>query len=281
MKSLVLFLMLVIAPPLFSQGNQRPPTPPEVEVERLRIQAEERARRDAEMRDWETKIFPIKHVQPQRLRTALSMFQAQFQEEPVLKVMSVRAPKEIMPAIEAAIKMLDVPSAALSKTAELTVYVLLATEQQDPTKTIPAVLRPVIDQLKNVMAYKGYQVLDTIIAKGGERGGTSSGGVLPPLYRDSGQPSEYRFFTRLFVETPEGKPPVLRVTDMQFTLTVDIGNAVANPALPQGMPIGPPRMAQPTITTDVEIPAGQQVVVGKATLGANAVILVMSAKFLD
>jgi hypothetical protein len=280
-KSVCLTLILAIAQPLFSQSNQRPPTPPEVQAEQLRIQAEERTRREAERRDWVTKIFNIKNVQPQVLRQALSMFRAEIVDTPQLRVLSVRAPKEIMPAIEEAIAMLDVPRPpAPSKTAELTVYVLLATEQADSTAQMPQVLRPVVDQLKNVMTYKGYKLVDTIITKGGNGRIATSGGVLPPLYRNAGRPSEYSFTSVLTVLTLEGKPNVLQVSQMEFKLQVDIANAAVNPAMP-ATPFGPPHIANPTIRTDVEIPSGQQVVVGKATLGDNALILVMSAKFLD
>lgn len=282
MKLFHLFLMLTLAQPVFGQTNPRPPVPPEVQVEQARIQAEERARHESEVRDWITRIFPVRNVTPSVLRRALSMFRADIMDEPNLGVLSVRAPKEIMPAIEEAIKMLDVPRPPTpSRTAELTVYVLFATAQPDPAAQLPSVLVPVVDQLKNVMAYKGYKLIDTIIANAGaDLRPASSGGILPPLYRSSGRPSEYRFFSQLRVDPREGKP-VLLVRDMQFSVTVDIGNAVANPGLAPNVAIGPAQMAQPTINTDVEIPEGQRVVVGKATLGDNALILVMSAKFLN
>jgi hypothetical protein len=34
-----------------------------------------------------------------------------------------------------------------------------------------------------------------------------------------------------------------------------------------------------TVSTDVDVPQGQQVVVGKATMGDRAMILVMTSKF--
>jgi len=40
-------------------------------------------------------------------------------------------------------------------------------------------------------------------------------------------------------------------------------------------------LAGVAIATDVEIPRGQQIVIGKATVRENALILVMSAKVLD
>src|SRR5688572_16016036 len=66
----------------------------------------------------ETKVFPIKYVDPTELTRVLSMFTNSVSYSGgALRVLSVRAPKEIMPAIEDTIKRLDVPMAR--KDAEL------------------------------------------------------------------------------------------------------------------------------------------------------------------
>src|SRR5438128_4929174 len=99
--------------------NPQPQPSPEIQVERMRIEAADRARAEVEERDWETKIFTIRNVDPGQLFVALRMFRARMQPTPELHILSVRAPKEIMPAIEDAIKRLDVPTP--SKNAELTI----------------------------------------------------------------------------------------------------------------------------------------------------------------
>ena len=235
-----------------------------LEVERLKIQAEERARQEVEQRDWETKLFQIKYVDPGELRAALSMFRSSISYSGgALRVLSVRAPKEIMPAIEDAIKRLDVPMPR--KDAELTIYVLLASEQPSAVQ-LPATLQPVVNQLKNVLSYKGYQLVDTLIARGRETNtNVALVGALPIEHAPFPGNVTYRFGARFRVLNPDGKDAVLRLENMQFLLNVPVDTAGHTTDL--------------QIITDVEIPRGQQVVVGKATYNDRAFILVMNAKF--
>jgi hypothetical protein len=232
----------------------------DVEAERLRIQAEEKARQEIEQRDWETRIFPVKYVDLIQLNTALSMFRAKTMASPDLRVISVRAPKEIMPAIEDAIKRLDVPQPRSE--AELTIYVVVGSDQPELPSAIPSNLNAVVNQLRGVLAYKGYRLLDTLITRGtGYPWGAFSGGETTLsgalVISETVKPS-YNFSTRFQIEN-DGKSPLLRLNNMRFQLQGS------------GLSAG--------VSGTVDIPRGQQVVVGKATLGEKALILVMSAKF--
>jgi hypothetical protein len=248
-----------ISSSLLAQKDNKQPSP-EIEIERLRIQAEERARAEVDQRDWETRIFQIKYVEPRNLRQALSMFRASMLEDTTLRVLSVRAPKEIMPAIEDAIRRLDVASP--TKTAELTVYLLMASDQPDTGKTLPAGLQPVVNQLRGVLAYKGFQLVDTLLTRGTDGRDIRLQGTLPDIVKidgppgpPPGTPTRYSLLGRFGITNPDGKNPILRISGLQFVL------------------------GSVTIGTDVEIPQGQQIVVGKATMGDIAFILVMTAKF--
>ena len=251
-----------LSPQVFAQNPQQ--RNDALEVERLKIQAEERARQEVEQRDWETKLFQIKYVDPGELRAALSMFRSSISYSGgALRVLSVRAPKEIMPAIDDAIKRLDVPMPR--KDAELTIYVLLASEQPSAVQ-LPATLQPVVNQLKNVLSYKGYQLVDTLIARGRETNtNVALVGALPIEHAPFPGNVTYRFGARFRVLNPDGKDAVLRLENMQFLLNVPVDTAGHTTDL--------------QIITDVEIPRGQQVVVGKATYNDRAFILVMNAKF--
>ncbi len=225
-----------------------------LELERMRIQAEERARAEADQRNWETRIFPVRYIDPNQLQQVLSMFRSQSNPNTQLRVISVRAPKEIMPAIEDAIKRLDIPAAMVSKNADLTVYILMASDQpaQD---NIPANLQPVVTQLRAVLTYKSYQLVETLLARGTDGRQIGLNGSLQGVRSGAVEPTGYHLAGSFRIENPDGKNPVLQVRNMQFSL-----GSVA-------------------INTDVEIPQGQQVVVGKATMGDRAFILVMTAKF--
>src|SRR5262245_3277057 len=257
---LIAFSISGLVPQLLAQNPQQ--RNDAVEVERLRIQAEERARQEVEQRDWETKLFQIKYVDPNELRAALSMFRSSISYSGGgLRVLSVRAPKEIMPAIEDAIKRLDVPMPR--KDAELTIYVLVASDQVSTDPMLPP-LQHVVNQLKNVFSYKGYQLVDTLVARGRDTTNpisTNLAGILPIEHAPTPGNVTYSFRGAFRILNPDGKDTVLRLDNMEFQLIVPGSNS---PLL---------------IKTDVEIPRGQQVVVGKATYNDRAFILVMNAKF--
>jgi hypothetical protein len=228
-----------------------------LEVEKLRIQADERARAEAEQRNWETKIYTIRYVDTNELGRALSMFRAQMSANPSLHVLSVRAPKEILPAIEDAIKRLDVPQPDRVTNGELTVFVLMASDQSDPGSNLPASLQPVVAQLKGVLNYRSYQLVETLLARvTNSSRRLNLGGTLQGVRPVASEPVGYTLTAdQTTVQNPTGKSPTLYLLNMNFNL----GNI--------------------NIGTNVEIPQGQQVVVGKASMGDRAFILVMSAKF--
>src|SRR2546426_12471347 len=70
--------------------------------------------------DWETKIFDVKYADLNALTGVLMMFRARISPSPALRVISVTAPKEILPAIEDAIQRFDVPTPP-KKSIELTI----------------------------------------------------------------------------------------------------------------------------------------------------------------
>src|SRR5438093_1198253 len=131
----------------------------------------------ADQANWDVRFFEVKYANLEALREALSIFRANFNVSSSLRVLAVKAPKEIMPAIEDAIKRLDVQPAA-KKSVELTMYLLKATDQQSGG-SIPQVLQPVVNQLKTVLAYKGYEVMDTQVVRGTDGSKVSTSGSLP------------------------------------------------------------------------------------------------------
>jgi hypothetical protein len=249
----LLGILLPLSSLAAAQGQRQTSDP---EVERLRIQAEERQREEEEQKSWETRIFSVRYADLGQLTNALSMFRAKMQSSPELHVLSVRAPKEIMPAIDDAIKRLDIPQPR--KEAELIIYVIMASDQPEPASAIPSNLNSVINQLKGVLSYKGYKLLDTLITRSSNTSGMTVRLQGTIVLSEPVKPI-YDFRAGFQIENPDGKATVLRLNQMQFNLMGSGVNA--------------------TVSGTVDIPQGQQVVVGKTTLADKALILVMSAKF--
>jgi hypothetical protein len=228
---------------------------------------------------YETRIFDVKYADVNQLAQALSVFGAQIVPSPQLHILSVRTLKDIMPAVADAIKRLDVaptppPQPPPAKNVELIIYVVNATDQPD-NAPLPAPLQPVINQLRNVLSYKGFQVVDTQIIRGIDGRQAQTSGHMPSLPKpaaigaDSPPPSSYNFSVNSFRVRTTDKDPAVFLEGMRFGVQVPNWTE------------GKWNFYNVGINSDVEIPRGQQVVVGKTTIGDRALILVMSAKVVD
>lgn len=227
--------------------------------------------------DYETRIFDVRYANLDDLQKILSMFGVQMTSSASLRVISVRAPKNVMPLVEDAIKRLDVPPAA-KKNAELTIYVLNASDREGGSN-IPQVLQPVVTQLRNLFAYKNYRLIDTIIQRGVDGYNLQSSGLLPDAaFTKIQAPTQYSVQGVFNIQNPTERSPVLQIDRFRFYVSVPM------PAYAPGAKEGavtPYTMSSLGIETQVAIPSGQQVVVGKTTVGDSSLILVLSARFFD
>jgi hypothetical protein len=245
----------------YGQANTSRPQEPVssvVEIEKMRI--EERARREAERKDWQTRVFDVRYADLNGLQRVLSMFPAETNISSSPSMISVRAPKEVMSSISDVIKKFDAPP----KNVELTIFVLTATNQAGPA--VPQILQPVVNELKTVLSYKQFNLVATEIVRGKDGSDVRTGGLLP----QGGNIPEgtiYTFNSRFGVPASDQENPVLQLDLLRFSVQINAGPQVGY------QNVG--------INTRVDIPRGQQVVVGKATLGDSALILVMSATFSD
>jgi hypothetical protein len=205
--------------------------------------------------DCPTKVFSLRYVDSRAIANLLKPFEVNYSVEPGLKTVTVKAPEKTLNAIEEVIKRFDVP-ANTPKQVEVTAYLLLGSSEPGPD-TMPAGLKPVVDQLRAVMAYKSYRVLDTIMAIGKE-GDYLSEVSLTPQISETDPPHQYTFSATPRVITGEGAERSIHFDTLQLSFTNG-----------------------GSIRTSVDIKKGQQVVIGKTTVKDRAIILVLSAKIID
>jgi len=222
--------------------------------------------------DWVTKIFELKHANPGDMKSILLIFRAEIQAPGgQSRLISVRAPKEIMPAIEDAIARFDVapPATVPLKEIEVSVQVLGTYDSVDSTvcKTcvIPQSLQPVITQLQKNFSYKGYQLLDTQVYRQRVGGSMSASNSLPGMTDPS---ATYNIYWRNLYLPPD--MATVHLTGFKFGAEVKLALHAAQPVSTH---LG--------FETEVDIPADQQVVIGKTTVGSAAIILVIRAKVVD
>lgn len=178
------------------------------------------------------------------------------------KSIVLSGPQDAVATAEQLIKSLDVAPAPLHD-IEVIGYIVMASPQATQTGAMPPDLEPVLRQFHNVLTYKSFRILDTIILRAREQQMAESSGVLPL------NNSTYRFLTK-----------VERVTDdsihfSHLDLHVNIPQAVS--------PKGEVAFTGVNIGTDAQVKAGQKVAIGKASVDkeGDALILVISAKVVD
>ena len=221
-----------------------------------------------------TRVFQLEHVQPGPLAATLSLFDAAIMPNNPLKTLTVRAPADIMPAIVDVIGRLDVLK--VEQGVEVTAYILSAGDQGTAGTPVPEHLQSVVDQLQEVFSYSRFGLIDTIMVRGFEdRPWDVSGMISLPeaVNRPQDEPTHYDFGGSFGVVQPDDAPPRLRIYNMRADFRVPV---MSGDAFSGGL-----SYTEVSIGTDVEIPSGAQVVVGKSTIGASALFLVMTAEFLN
>jgi len=232
----------------------------EIVVEQMRERADLQAQQAKERVGWTVQMFSVKYLDSTETLKGLCIFPAEIIPQPALHVISVRTAQTNMSAIGDAIKRLDVPQAG-PKSVELMIQILVASDQTETLRQVPASLNPVVDQLKGVLAYKQFFLLDTLMSTTADAHSVGLNGTVrglnPPAPNGDNRNTSYQFRANLRIGSGELAAAAVRLSGLSFSVD------------------------QVSLSTDVDIPPGKQVVVGKATAGDRAFILVVSAKILN
>jgi len=235
-----------------------------------------------ETRDFKGKIFEIKYRRPQEIYSALVPLGSGFKGATLTpnnetQTISVRDFPENIAAIEEAIKRLDTPqSARVESSVELSIRVLL-THTDSPPNLVPAPasapdLNDVIKQMQNTFAFKDYQLVATIVQRakthsrfqgGNAIFGKGNAQWLENYKREDGRMdsqqghADYQYqATGIEVSSNSSDGGKIQLDNFSF----QFGNAV--------------------VQTDLEVRDGEKLVVGTASWGNKAMILVLTAKVI-
>jgi len=185
-------------------------------------------------------------------------------------------PKDSVAGFEEIIKQLDVP-AAVKKDVETTVYMIVASaeagEAASEATSLASELDPVVKQLKTIFNYKGFRLLESFVlrSRDGEQGQTN--GFLPPIENlPPGNKISYQFqYNKVSIDGSDNAR-VARFDRLRLNMRVPIATSSGTTTI------------DASIATDVDVPEGKKVVVGKTSAmegRGSALILVISAKVVD
>jgi hypothetical protein len=183
-------------------------------------------------------------------------------------------PKDAVAGFEEIIKQLDVAPVA-KKNIETTVYMVVASAQPASGPAMPTELDPVVKQLKGVFNYKGFRLLDSFVLRSRDTEKGDTNGFVPPL--DTNVPASakitYQFrYSRVSLDGSETNR-VIRYDNLRLEIKLPISSGG-----------GQFNYMGAGISTDVDVPEGKKVVVGKTSAVEgpdSALILVISAKVVD
>jgi hypothetical protein len=182
-------------------------------------------------------------------------------------------PREAVAGFEEIIKQLDVPP-VVKKDVETTVYMIIASAQSTGATSLTADLDPAVKQLKNIFNYKGFRLLESFVLRSRDAESGQTNGFLPPLETmGPGIKISYQFqYNRVSIEGSENAR-VAHFDRLKLAMRVPVAADSAHVSWEDA-----------SINTDIDVPEGKKVVVGKTSAleGADgALILVISAKVVD
>ena len=226
--------------------------------------------------DWDSKMLKLEHIDPNSLHHLFQRLPGNLQTDSELGLMVVYGPPSTLEFVEKAVKQLDVPSArptrSKNRNVEITAYLLGASRVGDSGSEVAPLLRPVVEQLRERFPYQGYQLLETASVRLRSRERSAISGLIPDLAVEGADPASYEFGVRLnaIQPTPSGH-------------TISVNELVLAAKIPVRTSTGSLTGSQIRILTQMDLPAGKTVVVGKAGVQGvvDGIFLVLQANIVD
>src|SRR3974377_1193874 len=125
-------------------------------------------------------VVQLKYADPGALSSLLRNFGVSIMPDQRMRVVALSGPRSAVETAEAAIKQLDVPTAA-QKDIDLTVYFVVGTDENPAGNPIPQELQSTVTTLKQTFPFKNYYLLDALslrtrVGAGAQTTGQLSGG---------------------------------------------------------------------------------------------------------
>ncbi|HWC97700.1 MAG TPA: hypothetical protein VG456_13140 [Candidatus Sulfopaludibacter sp.] len=215
------------------------------------------------------KLIPLKYADPRTVENMLRVFDAQTISNTELHALAVKASPQTMQSIEEAIARLDTPAAA-PKNIDLTIYLVVGSDDTATSGTVPRDLEGVVTQLKNAFPFKNYRLLDVMNLRsrsGQQANADSSGGFMQ--FGNVVKPVTTTFQIGSSSIGADGS--TVRLDRMQTSTKIPVEQ-------------GPGSFSYQDLTlrTDVDIKEGQKVVVGRMGINREqALFLVLTARVVQ
>ena len=223
---------------------------------------------------FKSKIFEVKYRDAESIAKVLRQLGSGFKGASIsanseFKTLTVRDFPENLATMEEALKRLDTPAAPRSN-IELHMHVLLASNSSASpgSAQVPAELKDVLTQLRKTLNYGNYELATSVVQRLTETPRGLRGKGTAEISRASGQsvtlPYEYLINVVTLTSTATGAT-IVQIGEFSFT------TGLTSTTLDN----------RTQVQTALNLRDGEKVVVGTATLGDRALIVVLSAKVIS
>jgi len=226
---------------------------------------------------FKSKVLDVKYRDPGSLANVLKQLGSGFKGATIsanseFKTITVRDFPENLASMEEALKRLDVPGSPRAN-IELHMHILIASNsagRATASAQVPAELKDVLTQLRETLNYKDFEVATSVVQRLTEsrqilRGkGTADISASSASGADATMPYEY-YLSQISVAAAAGNSSTIRIEDFYFH-TIASSDRDKDSA---------------QIQTALNLRDGEKVVVGTATMRDRALIIVLTAKFVN
>ncbi len=116
---------------------------------------------------WTTEVFKIRYAKLDDVAKVVGMFGGKMTTSEDLHVITWTGPPELLPGIARAVEQLDVPPPPVPN-VEFTFYFLSASKGSSLKDGVPADLKSVTEQLKQVFGYNSFSLMDSSLLRASE-----------------------------------------------------------------------------------------------------------------
>jgi hypothetical protein len=216
-----------------------------------------------------TRFYDLKHASARSVERVLAMFSGGTNSDESANRVMWTGPKELAPAIDDAVKRLDVPP-PVAPSLELTFHILAASSSRQYERPLPPDLEGVAKQVKSVFSVSSVTLLETAMLRTsvGQRGRVQ--GKIKP-WSPGVQEAEYNItFGRVEI-SEDAKGKSVRVPELEFEMPI-VGGEGANKGV-----------AKVKLETSIDAREGQKAVVGKASVDRTdeTILLVVTARLVE
>ena len=281
----ILTAVLVLAWMLPNAGLQAQEKNQEADAQ---IRADKPAKQGLQAERTVRRLIRVKHVDINQFVPLFAGIERMTYSRDLNLIMFV-GPESAAAELEAAVKELDVPPSpgqAHRPTAENVqiIFHLLGVTDEVPSQRIPDPLKDVVRELKATFPYKNYRLLETAVVRSrvsqpGRPAIAKAYGVFPGSFPLGAGPDSYKLKVQVKGVSGAQGSRIIELEQLSFEATLFVEIAPASEK--RRYPIYQDKRL--SIQTNVNVPEGKTVVVGKAgAAGANrGTFLVLTAKVVD